>query len=544
MPLTALKASSVTSFLIRASEYIKLSEQEINNLNVFPVPDGDTGTNMLLTLNSVAAALETLKTDSLPEVAEAATKAALLGARGNSGVILSQIIKGFFVPVKEKAVNEIDARLLIECFEKARTTAYRAVKKPVEGTMLTVIRAAAESVQRLKRNRKLNLETVAEEAFKAAAAALQQTPEMLDILKQAGVVDAGGLGLVKIFEALLDTVNEKPFQESQSVLKQSAGTVFTSIPEEEINFTYCTELLIKSDLINTDASIEYLNQRGDSVLVIRDADIVKIHVHTDVPLEVLNHFNSMGEIIDVKINNMKAQTEEANKNRRLQAETKEQKKDIALVAVAQGQGLIDIFRSLGVDEVVEGGQTMNPSSSEILDAIEKAPSDRVIVIPNNKNIILACEQAASMTEKKVEIIPATTIQQGLQAVLNYNPARTFEENVQAMMEALEEVTSVALTRAVRNSQINGIKISEGDYIGIVEGEIVESGHDLSLVLVKTLEKAQADDASFITIFTGREIKPEEQKKIAAIIENNFPDTDYEIKYGGQDHYQLLLAIER
>jgi len=544
MPLTALRADSVTSFLIRAAEYIKLSEQEINNLNVFPVPDGDTGTNMLLTLNSVAAALETLKTDSFAEIAETATKAALLGARGNSGVILSQIIKGFFLPVREKSLNEIDARTLIECLEKARITAYKAVKKPVEGTMLTIIRAAAESVQRLKRNRKLKLETVAEEAFRAATAALQKTPEMLDILKQAGVVDAGGLGLVKIIEALLDTINERPLQESQGVLKQSADVVFSSIPEEDINFTYCTELLIKSDLINTEAAIEYLNQRGDSVLVIRDMDIVKIHVHTDIPLEILNHFNSMGEIIDVKINNMKAQTEEANKNRRLQVERQEHKKDVALVAVAQGSGLIDIFKSLGVDEIVEGGQTMNPSSSEILEAIEKAPSDHVLVLPNNKNIILACEQAASMTGKKVEIMPTTTIQQGLQAVLNYNPTRTFEENVEAMKEALEEVTSVALTRAVRNSHINGIKIDKGDYIGIIEGDIVESGHNLSLVLVKTLKKAHADEASFITVFTGREITPEEQEKIAAIIENNFPEVDYEIKFGGQEHYQLLLAIER
>jgi DAK2 domain fusion protein YloV len=544
MSLTTMKAADTIDFLVRATDYVKMSEQEINNLNVFPVPDGDTGTNMLLTLNSVCAALESSKAVSLVAVAESATKAALLGARGNSGVILSQIIKGFFLPIKEKNLNEIDPRTLIECLDSARLTAYKAVKKPVEGTMLTIIRFAAEAAKKLKRNRKLTLESVATEVLNAAMTALQKTPEMLDILRQAGVVDAGGLGLVKILEALVNTITEKQEAVFRSIPYSSNEVSFKKIPEEEINFTFCTEVLLKSDILNVEATIEYLNRHGDSVLVVRDNDVVKIHVHTDIPLDLLTHFNNLGEILDVKINNMKAQTEEANKTRKTQLLRPTSQKDFALVAVVQGEGLIEIFKSLGVDVIVEGGQTMNPSSKEILEAIEKSLSENILVLPNNKNVILACEQAASLTQKRVEIIPTTTIQQGLQTLINFNPALSFEENIQEMKKALEEVVSVAITRAVRDSRLNGVEIKTGDYLGIVDSEIVESGKDLSLVLVKTLKKAGADEASFISVFTGKDINAEEEEKIAAIIENNFPEVDYEIKYGGQDHYQLLFAIER
>ncbi|MCX7832384.1 MAG: DAK2 domain-containing protein [Actinobacteria bacterium] len=544
MALSLLRLNDVREFLNLSYELIKLSEQEINNLNVFPVPDGDTGTNMLLTMSSVAAAVESDSVTTLVQLADVATKSALLGARGNSGVILSQIIKGFFSPVKEDNLQQIDPKSLIKCLESARQTAYRAVKKPVEGTMLTVIRYAAESVSKMKKSRRISLSDVIEEAFRNAVIALQKTPEMLDVLREAGVIDAGGLGLVKILEALKSIILEEKSVELSRKEEVGSSVEFARIPSEKINYTFCTEFLILSKTLDVDSTNEFLNSHGDSVLVIRDDEIVKIHVHTDKPIELLNHFKNFGEFLDIKVNNMRVQTEEANKIRKERKNEVSPEKPIAIVSVAQGDGIIEIFKSLGVDRIVEGGQTMNPSSEQILSAIEDAPSNNVIVLPNNKNVILACEQAAVLSEKNVTILPTKSIQQGLQAMLAFNPVLSVEENYRNMMDSLNDVVSVALTKAVKDSNINGLKIQKGDYLGLVDGKIVENGMDLTLVLVKTLKKAGIEDASFVTVLLGKDLESKDKELIPSIIEKNFPDVEFDVKHGGQDHYPILAAIER
>lgn len=544
MALSFLCTKDVKNFLNISYELIKLNEQEINNLNVFPVPDGDTGTNMLLTLSSVVSSIESDSIATLVQLAEAATKSALLGARGNSGVILSQVIKGFFLPVKEQNLQQIDAKSLIKCLESARQTAYRAVKKPVEGTMLTIIRYAADSISKMKKSRNVSMADVIQEAYRNAVFALQKTPEMLDVLKEAGVIDAGGLGLVKILEALKAIILEEKSTELSSKLEIASPVEFTSIPSEKINYTFCTEFLILSETLDVDSTNEFLNSQGDSVLVIKDENIVKIHVHTNKPIELLNHFKNFGEFLDVKINNMRFQTEETNKIRKERKNKTKFEKPIGIVAVAQGDGIIEIFKSLGVDRIVEGGQTMNPSSKEILSAIEDAPSNNVIVLPNNKNVILACEQASALSKKNVIILPTKSIQQGLQAMLAFNPVLSVEENHKNMMESLNEVVSVALTKAIRDSNINGLRIQKGDYLGLIDGKIVESGMNLKLVLVKTLKKAGIDEASFVTVLLGKDLEDRDRELIPSIIEKNFPDIEFDVKHGGQDNYPILAAIER
>lgn len=543
MLLTALKQEDIKAFFNLAYDYLKASEQEINNLNVFPVPDGDTGTNMLLTLSSVVAALSSNTLKTMQDVASSATKAVLLSARGNSGVILSQIIKGFFAPVKEHQLEEIGPKELIECLESAKKTAYKAVKKPVEGTMLTVIKYAAEGALKLKKKKNLQLSEVAEEARRNAAIALQKTPEMLPVLKEAGVVDAGGLGLLKIFDALFSVCTGKAPEVYETQAFAEIKTTFDKIPSEEITYSFCTEFLIQSNQIDIESAHDFLNNYGDSVLVVKDEDIVKIHIHTDSPLDLLNYFKNYGEFVDIKINNMKMQTQEANKARKENLQ-KTQQKPLAIVAVAQGKGIIEVFKSLGTDVVIEGGQTMNPSSEQILKAIENAPSDTVIVLPNNKNVILACEQAASLTDKKVRIIPTTSIQQGLQAMLAFNPALDEEKNVQKMESAIKDVVSVSLTKAVKDSNLNGLQIKKGNYLGLIDGKIAYSGEDLAFVLVKTMQEAGIQEASFVTIFVGKELDQNDSEFIASIMEKNFPEVEFEIKYGGQDHYPILAAIER
>lgn len=541
-----INANDIISMFQAAYEYLRSSVDEINNLNVFPVPDGDTGTNMLLTLGSVVTALEAKKPNDLQIIAETATQAALLGARGNSGVILSQIIKGFFTPLKEEKLETLGVKEIATCFETANHTAYRAIARPVEGTILTVIRKTAEASKKLKKKKKIDLPQMLNNLVETAEQALRETPELLPVLKEAGVVDAGGLGLVVILRAFRDYINDTI--DIVSLQKNRIGNLQKTFSQEEINFTYCTEILLRSNILDIDLATSFLNSKGDSVIAIRDGDVIKIHVHTDVPAEVISHFASFGDFIDIKVNNMRLQTEEANKKREQEAfslrQASQKSKPMAVVAVSQGEGLREVFKSLGADVIVEGGQTMNPSSKEILDAIDRAPSNNVILLPNNKNIILSAEQAAVLSNKNVYIIPSKTIQQGLQALLNFNEELSLEQNIETMKKALNEVVSIDITRSIKDSNVNGIKIEKDDYVGIIDNEIVAANKDLVLTLVKTLEKASAEDASFITIFTGKDLNEEEIEIIKSAIEKNFPDVEFEVKFGGQHHYPLFIALER
>lgn len=528
---TELKPADIILLLEHAYRAVAEKEQEINDLNVFPVPDGDTGTNMLLTLKAVIDAIHDVRPGSLQEIADTCTRAALLGARGNSGVILSQIIKGFMMDWKDKEV--LTPRDIIKSFENARNIAYRAVNKPVEGTILTVLKDAAEAARKFRRRRNLTFEQLSEAVLQESLASLQRTPELLPVLREAGVVDAGGYGLVIIFEAVHSALTGKKAISVDTGKK----AVITDSAVEEITYTFCTEILLRSSSIDTEAAENFLNRLGDSVLVINEDGIVKIHVHTDVPVEVLSHFSRFGEIVDIKVNNMRLQTEEKKREKTPQ-------KEVGIVAVCQGDGLKEIFSSLGVDVLVDGGQTMNPSSEEILKAIENTGARKVIVLPNNKNIVLAAEQAATIADCEVFIVPTKSVQQGIQSLLAYNPERSVEENVRVMNDSINDVISISITRAVRDSSINGLHIRAGNYIGLADGEIIAAGSSLKDVLLNTLQHCGAADASFITIFTGADLPEQEAGEIKEVIENRYPDIDYEIKYGGQPYYPLLAAIEK
>lgn len=517
-----------------AHSYLKHSEQEINNLNVFPVPDGDTGTNMLLTVNSVMDSLKSETPDNLQELGEIFTKSALLGARGNSGVILSQIIKGFCLPWDN--LDKISPRNIIECFEKATEIAYRAVKKPVEGTILTVLKDTSHALKKNRRSRNLAIDKVFEIAMEESEKSLQKTPELLDILKEAGVVDAGGYGLVVLLRGFYAGYKG----EEITLPREESIAEFTG-RKRDFKYTYCTELLVDGQFVDKDLAENFLSTIGDSILLITDKNITKIHVHTNDPSDVLGYFQKFGHLFDIKINNMKKQAREKAKS----TEQKTQKeKEFSVVSVAQGLGLSKVFKSLGSEMVVNGGQTMNPSAEAILDAINAVNSDNIIVLPNNKNVILAAEQAANLSQKNVIVVPSQTIQQGLQALLSYNPSVNLETNVQNLINSTKDVISVNITKAIKNSTVSGKKIKKGDYIALVDGEIKYSGNNLLKTTVQSLKKPDIEEASFVTVFFGNNLEKEIRSDIQEILTDKFSKIEFDFQDGEQPDYELLIAIEK
>ena len=515
--------------LAGATASLKARQKEINDLNVFPVPDGDTGTNMYLTMKSVIDRLSEGGPRDMQSLAREATHAALLGARGNSGVILSQIIRGWFEVLG--AHEEAGPREVIEAFVNATDVAYRAVRKPVEGTMLTVIRDVANAGRKLKRKRNLSLEQLFETYIESGEASVRKTPELLKVLKDAGVVDAGGFGLVVMLRGMLAALRG----EEPEVSTEELVAITVTGQEEEITFTYCTELLVGSSAVPRGKAESFLEALGDSILVVSDDVSTRVHVHTDEPGKVMEFFQQYGPLLDVRVNNMREQAKD--RSERLQ------KQPVAAVVVSNGPGLNEIFRSLGASVVVNGGDTLNPSTEEILSAIEEAPSDTVVFLPNNKNIIMAAEQAAVLTEKNVYVVPSRTLQQGIQAMLAFDPSQETERMLSRMERALGEVVSIGITRAVRNSVLKGSSIRAGEYLGIVEEKIVAHGPDLAGVVARALEKAVQREHSFITVFFGGEAGEEERRVIEEAVASAAPDLDLEIKEGGQSHYDALLALE-
>jgi len=538
-----IDASLLSKMIISGANNLSNNRELVDALNVFPVPDGDTGTNMSLTFINAAKSVESMDITDVTEVINAVAKATLRGARGNSGVILSQIFRGISKNIE--STDGICAEELKKALRGGCDTAYRAVMKPTEGTILTVIRAGAETAEAYDGEDAFEL---LEKVCLGMADALKQTQEMLPQLKQAGVVDAGGQGLLFIFEGFLAAVNGEDISLADSSFASSVNKpAQSSINTEDIKFAYCTEFIInkydaKKSADKMRAAIE---PKGDCMIVIDEDDIVKVHIHTNHPGYVLEQAVKLGEMVNIKIENMREQHTDILNGASAKEEAKPlaEHRETAVVSVANGDGLISIFTELGVTNIIHGGQTMNPSTEDILNAIEEANADNVFILPNNKNIVLAAQQAAEIAECNAIVIESKTIPQGICAMMEFSPTASPEENAENMTDALSNVTSGNVTYAVKDTEMDGIEIHEGDYIGVSGGHIVSDDKDLATATIELVKEIADEDSEIITLYFGEGETEETAQAIADAIEESFPDADILVANGGQSVYYYIVAVE-
>ena len=538
-----INGATLKSMIITGAKLLDVNKANVDALNVFPVPDGDTGTNMSLTIQSAVKEVVNCNSNKIADIAEAVIKGALRGARGNSGVITSQIVRGMFSVLKK--TEEVDVKTFAQAIMTGAEVAYGAVTAPKEGTMLTVIRMMAEHASSCYRKAK-DFESFFVEILSAGNKAVELTPSLLPVLKKAGVVDAGGKGLMFIFEGM----NKALLGEVVSA-ESVVGSVSTAdnLMEHadimnlgDIEFAYCTEFfIINLKKKTTMADIERLKQSlmaiGDSVIVIGDLEFVKVHVHTNKPGVALTKALELGELDKLKIENMLEQ------NRALMKKYEEEKKEMGMLAISAGEGISNIFKDIMVDAVIEGGQSMNPSASDIADAVARINAENVFVFPNNKNIILAAEQAKSLVENKLlHVIPTKNIPQGFAAAIAFNPELSVDENKANMIHALDTVTVGQVTYAVRNTSVNGFDIKVGDVIGLDNKKIIATGNDVGLVTIDLIEKLRSDE-EIITIYYGQDVKEKDANVVRQIIADRYPDCDVEIHYGGQPIYYYYIALE-
>ncbi len=539
-----INGAMLRSMILTAAKLLEVNRENVDALNVFPVPDGDTGTNMSLTIQSAVKEVNNCRSNKMADVAESVSKGALRGARGNSGVILSQILRGICTSLKKH--EEADVKAFATALVAGVDVAYGAVSKPKEGTILTVIRLIAERAQSI-RNKAKTYEDFFPEIIKAGEEAVELTPSLLPVLKKAGVVDAGGKGLLLIIEGMYkailgETVNaeiaDKPVQETEEV-EMDHSNIMGLV---DIEFAYCTEFFIinlkkKTTLADIDRYREYLMTQGDCVIVIGDLEFVKVHVHTNQPGRVLTKALELGELDKLKIENMLEQ------NRELIKKYEEEKKLMGMMAVSAGDGITNIFKDLLVDAVIEGGQSMNPSASDIADAVMKINAENVFVFPNNKNIILAAEQAKSLVKnKRIHVIPTKDVPQGFSAALAFNPDLTVDENKANMIHALDMVTVGQVTYAVRNTHMNGFDLKIGDIIGLDNKKILSTGKDISEVTSSLIEKLRSNE-EIITLYYGQDVTEDEAEALAESLRERYPDCDVEVLYGGQPIYYYYVALE-
>lgn len=538
-----IDAELFKDMLISAANYLEHNKKLLNDLNVFPVPDGDTGTNMLLTLVSAVKEVTVFESATIGKLTQAMSDGALKGARGNSGVILSQLFRGFAKSVsvdKEALTTEDFARAI----ELGVETAYKAVMKPKEGTILTVARSMAEEARR-QVNGGANLLMLVDAVIEAGQATLKKTPDMLPVLKEAGVVDAGGAGLLVIYKGFKMALDGEEITDALdlSTPAQLPAAGMTDISTANIEFLYCTEFFITNLAKDvTEDAVDRLRDKlmhiGDSLVVVGDPTLVKVHVHTNTPGKALQYALRLGELSRVKVENMKEQHESITG-----LSPGRPQKPIALVAVCAGDGLGNIFKDYKVDELILGGQSMNPSAEDIKAAIEKAPSDTVIVLPNNKNIILAAEQAGKLTRKKVYVIPTKSFPQGLSAVLVFNEELSIEENVKEMSSAIGEVKSAQVTRAIRDSHTNGFAVKEGEYIGVFEDAIIAHANSIPDIVKALMEKMVSSTDAVVTFYYGEGVSEEEALALSEEIGDIFGDMDMEVYNGGQPVYDYIISVE-
>lgn len=530
----------------------------VNSLNVFPVPDGDTGTNMGMTIENGAKEVADKPAQTVAEVANIFAKGLLMGARGNSGVITSQLFRGFSQGVKD--LEELDGAALAHAFQSGVEVAYKAVMKPVEGTILTVSRGAAIGAVKKAESSNDAVE-VMEAALEGAKAALAKTPDLLPVLKEVGVVDSGGQGLVFIYEGFLSALNgdymasedfkATPAMMGEMINAEHHKSVAGHVATEDITFGYCTEIMValkQGPTYVQDFDYEefrnYLNDLGDSLLVVNDDEIVKVHVHTEDPGLVMQEGLKYGSLVKVKVDNMRNQHEAQIEKESSQAtDSKVPRKEYAIVAVVAGQGMAEIFRASGADYVIEGGQTMNPSTEDFVKAIEEVNADQVILLPNNKNIFMAAQSAAEVVEEAAAVVESRTAPQGLTSLLAFDPSRSLEENQERMTESLAEVVSASVTHAVRNTTIDGLEIRENDFLAMVEGKIVASDADLETALDFMFAKMDLADKEIFSIYVGEEGSEEFAEQLQEKLEGQFEDLEVEIFPGDQPVYPYLFSAE-
>lgn len=555
MSLQQIDAKMLSKMFLAGAKNLETKKEWINELNVFPVPDGDTGTNMTMTIMSAAKEVSALgDAASMETICKAISSGSLRGARGNSGVILSQLFRGFTKRIKTEEVLTIP--VLVDSFDKAVETAYKAVMKPKEGTILTVARGAADKAKELHEAGTEDLETFFHEIIEHAKYVLSQTPEMLPVLKQAGVVDSGGQGLVEVLSGAFDAFMGKEIDLSFTApAAESKAQGEAKEAEAEIKFGYCTEFIIllnKTFNVKTEMDFKaYLESIGDSIVCVADGDVVKVHVHTNDPGLAIQKALKYGALSNMKIDNMRLEhqeklaKEEAKETAAAEpAKTAEPPKDYGFIAVSVGDGVNEIFKSLGVDHIIEGGQTMNPSTADILDAVEKVNAKTIFILPNNKNIILAANQAAELTtEKELLVIPTKTIPQGITAVINFVPELSADENEENMIREIANVSTGQVTYAVRDTMIDDKEIKKGDFMGIGDKGILSVGTSVNEVAKATIAEMIKEDSELISIYYGNDVTKEDAEAFRAAVAAEHADCDVELQYGGQPIYYYVMSVE-
>ena len=539
-----INGADLRRMIISAAASIEIHKQALNELNVFPVPDGDTGTNMSMTINSAAADLRKSEDPDLYAASKVAASAMLRGARGNSGVILSLLFRGLSKALKGS--DTADGVLWANALQSGVDAAYKAVMKPAEGTILTVARLAAAKAHEAAQENNF-IEFVQEAAIEEAKVALANTVNQNPVLKKAGVVDAGGKGWLFALEAMLCALRGEDIvaPENGEVSETKEQADFSDFNTEDITFTYCTEFIISRENQNdTEKLRQFLSSIGDSLVLVDDEEIIKVHVHTNDPGRALHEAIEYGSFVTVKVENMRLQhTEKVMSEKELAPQIAEPEKPIGVVSVCAGEGLADVFTNLGVDAIISGGQTMNPSTQDILEAVNRVPAQTVFVLPNNKNIIMAAQQVDALTPKDVVVISSKTVPQGVTAMLSYNPEGSVEENTQAMTEALGTVDTMQITYAARNSDFDGYDIHEGDYLAMFGSSLFGTSQDIKVLLKSLAEKVRDDGREYITIYYGCDIKEKHAQKAADLFADICPEAEISLINGGQPVYYYLISAE-
>lgn len=559
MALNTIDAKMLSKMFLAGAKNLENKKEWINELNVFPVPDGDTGTNMTMTIMAAAKEVKALPEDAdMMTICKAISSGSLRGARGNSGVILSQLFRGFTKGIREE--KEISVPVFAAAFDRAVETAYKAVMKPKEGTILTVAKGGATKAKELAEEGVTDLGTFFDGVIKHAEYVLDQTPEMLPVLKQAGVVDSGGQGLVQVlkgaYDAFLGKEIDLTIEDTKEALAKQATSNREATAQAEIKFGYCTEFIIllsRNFNIRTEMDFKaYLESIGDSIVVVAEDDVVKVHVHTNDPGLAIQKALKYGALSNMKIDNMRLEhqeklfkmSEKEKKEQKEQEKKEEVRKETGFIAVSVGEGINEIFKGLGVDHIIEGGQTMNPSTEDMLNAIEAVNADTIYILPNNKNIILAANQAQSLVkDKKIIVIPTKTVPQGITAVINYVPELGPEENAQSMQEEIHNVKTGQVTYAVRDTMIDDKEIKQGDYMGIGDAGILSVGAEMEEVTLKMVDEMVDEDAELISIYYGEEVEEVLAEQLKADILKKYPKCDVELQYGGQPIYYYIVSVE-
>lgn len=540
-----IDAKILKEMFVSGANNLQNHKDLVDRLNVFPVPDGDTGTNMSLTISYAMKELSKVENGTITEVGKALSKGSLMGARGNSGVILSQIIRGFAKSIEGK--EKLDTQDLANAFKNGSDTAYKAVIKPIEGTILTVVRESSDfAIKNYKKQD--DLINFLEMVIKEAKESLDRTPELLKALKEAKVVDSGGKGLVLLYEGMLSALkgNCIDLKDSNSNIQNiSSQEQINTVNTDDIKFSYCTEFILESDKVQDTEIRDMMLKYGDSLVVVGDDGVIKVHVHTNDPGLVLQDALKFGQLVTIKIENMKIQHENIVLNTEYDKSSSEEveEKEFGFIATSMGDGLNTILKEFGVDHIIEGGQTMNPSTEDFINAIDKINAKNIFIFPNNSNIIMAANQAKEISDKNIIVIPTKNIPQGLTALVSFNIEASVEENEEAMMSSLSLVKSGQVTYAVRDTVMNDIDVKEGNIIGIAEGKLLSAGEKLENITRELVEKLVDEDTAIVTLFYGEDVSEEDANQLRDLLEEKFEDIDVELYYGGQPLYYYLVSVE-